>query len=224
MDIREQIGNRITKSRKALGITIKELSIRIGTLSAARISNWEQGTRSPGPIEAKQLAEELHVSASYILCLTESPEGGLSLTGGKGTRFIPVLTMKEAPLAKELLQSNAEHSLLFDEREKAVVVDHFNKTHPSASLYAVTVEDSSMQAEFGPGDLVIVDADRNPNPGDHVLAYFPVKKQTVLRKYGETEGCLFQLLANNELWATLNVKGEDEVVLCGVVVEHRRYL
>ena len=53
MDIREQIGNRITKSRKAVGITIKELSARIGTLSAARISNWEQGTRSPGPIEAK---------------------------------------------------------------------------------------------------------------------------------------------------------------------------
>ena len=75
MDIREQIGNRITRSRKALGITIKALSERIGSLSAARISNWEQGTRSPGPIEAKLLASELHVSASYLLCLTDSPEG-----------------------------------------------------------------------------------------------------------------------------------------------------
>ncbi len=57
-----------------------------------------------------------------------------------------------------------------------------------------------------------------------MLAYFPAKKQTVLRKYGEAEGCLFQLLASNELWATLNVKGGDKDVVCGVVVEHRRYL
>lgn len=224
MDIREQIGNRITKSRKALGITIKELSSRIGTLSAARISNWEQGTRSPGPNEAKLLAAELHVSASYILCLTDSPEGELSLTGGAGARFIPVLTMKEAPHAKELMQSNAERSLLFDEREKAVVVDRFNQSHSNACLFAATVEDTSMQPEFRPGDLVIIDVDRHPNPGDHVLAFFPTKKQTVLRKYGESEGCLFQLLASNELWATVNVKGATDTAIAGVVVEHRRYL
>ena len=224
MDIREQIGNRITKSRKALGITIKELSSRVGSLSAARISNWEQGTRSPGPIEAKLLASELHVSASYIVCLTDSPEGEMSLTGGAGARFIPVLTMKEAPHAKELMQSDAERSLLFDEREKAVVVDHFNKSHANACLFAVTVEDTSMQPEFRPGDLAIIDVERTPNPGDHVLAYFPAKKQTVLRKYSEAEGCLFQLLATNELWATVNVKDATEAEIAGVVVEHRRYL
>ena len=224
MDIRAQIGNRITKSRKAVGITIKELSARIGTLSAARISNWEQGTRSPGPVEAKLLAGELHVSASYILCLTDSPEGELSLTHGGGARFIPVIAMQEAHRAKEMMQSNVEQSLSFDAREKSVVVDPFNKSHANACLFAVTVEDTSMQPEFNPSDLVVVDAERVPNPGDYVLAYFPMKKQTVLRKYGEAEGCLFQLLASNELWATVNVKSGDEAVVCGVVVEHRRYL
>lgn len=223
MDIREQIGNRITKSRKTLGITIKELSARIGSLSAARISNWEQGTRSPGPNEAKMLAEELQVSASYILCLTESPQGEIFLAKGRGTRFVPVLTMKEAPHARELIQSKSEQSLLFDGYEKAVVVDHFNKSQASACLFAVVVEDSSMQGTFDGDSLVIVDADRVPSPGDYVLAYFPAKKQTVLRKYGEAEGCLFQLLASNELWATVNVKQNDEAVFCGVVVEDRRY-
>ena len=224
MNFREQIASRITKARKAKGITIKELSARTETLSPARISNWEQGTRSPGPVEAKLLASVLHVSASYLLCLTDSPEGELTLIGEGGARFVPVLMMKEAPHAKELIQSNAERSLLFDAREKAVVVDHFNKSNANACLFAVTVEDSSMQPEFSPGDLVIVDAERVPNPGDHVLAYFSAKKQTVFRKYGEAEGCLFQLLANNELWATVNVKSGDEAMVCGVVVEHRRYL
>ncbi|HBI21192.1 MAG TPA: XRE family transcriptional regulator [Legionella sp.] len=224
MNLKDQIASRITKARKAKGITIKELSARIGTLSAARISNWEQATRSPGPSEAKLMAGVLHVSPAYLLCLTDNPKGELTLTGEDGARFVPVLMMKEAPHAKEMIQSNAEPSLLFDDREKAVVVDHFNKSNVNACLFAVTVEDSSMQPEFSPGDLVVIDAERAPNPGDHVLAYFPPRKQTVLRKYGEAEGCLFQLLANNELWATVNVKGGDEAVVCGVVVEHRRYL
>ncbi|WP_457604303.1 helix-turn-helix domain-containing protein, partial [Legionella pneumophila] len=73
MDIREQIGNRITKARKELGITIKELAERTAELSPARISNWEQGTRSPGPMEAKLLADQLNVSAAYLLCLTDNP-------------------------------------------------------------------------------------------------------------------------------------------------------
>ena len=224
MDIREQIGNRITKSRKALGITIKELSSRVGSLSAARISNWEQGTRSPGPVEAKLLAAKLNVSASYILCLTDSPEGELSLSSSSGTRFVPVLTMIEAPYAKELIQSGSEPTLLLNGREKSVVVDTFNKAQANSCLFAVVVEDTSMQPEFNLGDLVIVDADRTPRPGDYVLACLTDKQQTVLRKYSEAEACLFQLLAKNELWATVNVKSAADVVVCGVVVEHRRYL
>lgn len=224
MDIKEQIGKRITKCRKELGITIKELSARIGTLSAARISNWEQCTRNPGPAEAKLLAEQLNVSASYLLCLTDNPQGELMPSSKNAMRFVPVLTLKEALHAKELMQTNAEQALLFDEREKSVVVDRLNKSYTSAYLFAVTIEDTSMQPEFSPSDLIIVDAERTPQPGDHVLVYFPSKKQTVLRKYGEAEGCLFQLLASNELWATVNVKSDDEGLVCGVVVEHRQYL
>jgi transcriptional regulator with XRE-family HTH domain len=224
MNFKEQIAGRITKARKAKGLTIKALSASIGTLSAARISNWEQGTRSPGPEEAKQLASVLHVSAAYLLCLTDIPEGELTLTAEGGARCVPVLLMKEASHVKELMRSHAERSLLFDAREKSVVVDHVNQHNANACLFAVTVEDASMQPEFSPGDLIIVDITRSPNPGDHVLVYFPLKKQTVLRQYGEAEGCLFQLLANHELWVTVNVRAEDEVVMCGVVVEHRRYL
>lgn len=220
MDIKDQIGSRITKSRKAVGITIKELSARIGELSAARISNWEQGTRSPGPVEAKLLADQLKVSASYLLCLTNNPDGELSLNNGSGARFVPLLTMKEASQTNFSL----DQRLLCDEREKAVVVDHLNQSTTDARLFAVVVEDSSMQPILNTGDLVIINADRTPNPGDLVLAYFPLKNQTILRRYGEAKDCLYQLLASNELWATINIKNEADVILCGVVSEFRRYL
>lgn len=216
MDIREQIGNRITQARKTLGITIKTLSERTQTLSPARISNWEQGTRSPGPVEAKLLAQSLNVSASYLLCLTDNPQGELTHTSGHAHRFIPVLAMTDAHNAKDLIAGS--------NTERTIVVDGFNKSQNSKCLFAVTVEDNSMQPQFNAGDLVVVDAELSAKPGDYVLAYLPEKKQSVLRKYGEASGSVFQLLASNELWATVNVKQEDEAAVIGVVVEHRRIL
>ncbi len=219
MDIKKEIASRITKSRKEIGITIKELSARIGTLSAGRISNWEQGTRSPGPVEAMLLAKQLQVSASYLLCLTSNPQGELSSTTGNGPRFIPVLTMKDASHAKEILDVNSDDFYA----EKIVVVDEFNKSRNSDCLFALSVEDNSMEP-IKHDDLVIIDGDLTPNPGDYVLVYLTAKKQTVLRKYGEADGCVYQLLAGNELWATVSIKNESDAVIIGVVVEHRAYL
>jgi len=68
------IGNRIIHARKANGWTIKTLAERTG-FGIARIGNWEQGTRSPGPLEAKVLAQELKVAASWLLYLSDDPHG-----------------------------------------------------------------------------------------------------------------------------------------------------
>ncbi|MBA2649355.1 MAG: LexA family transcriptional regulator [Legionella sp.] len=216
MDIREQIGNRITKSRKQLGITIKELASRTKELSPARISNWEQGTRSPGPLEAKMLAQQLAVSASYLLCLTDNPEGELIPNAENNLRHIPILSMKETPYAKEILGP--------DTFEKTTVVDAYNPSFKSPILFAAIVEDSSMQPEINPHDMVIIDGGLEPKPGQYILIYLTQKKQTVLRQYGEADGCLFQLLAKSDLWATVSIKQADEVQMIGVVVEIRKYL
>lgn len=74
MNMKKMIGSRIAQARKANGLTIKELSEKTG-LSASRIGNWEQGTRSPGPEEAKRLSNELKIAASWILCITDNPQG-----------------------------------------------------------------------------------------------------------------------------------------------------
>ncbi len=72
--MKKNIGSRVAQARKANGLTIKELAERTG-LNASRIGNWEQGTRSPGSIEAKLLSRELKVAASWLLVLTDDPNG-----------------------------------------------------------------------------------------------------------------------------------------------------
>lgn len=74
MNIKKMIGSRITQARKANGVTIKVLAERT-RLGATRIGNWEQGTRSPGPEEAMTLSKELFVAASWLLCITDKPQG-----------------------------------------------------------------------------------------------------------------------------------------------------
>ena len=217
MNLKEQIASRITQARKAQGITIKALSTRIGTLSAARISNWEQGTRTPGPGEATLLSKQLGVALAWLFCATNNPRGEFLDNAGDGMSYVPVLSMQDATQAKEILSVDGDIS------SSMIAVDGFNPSNKSKALFAVRVEDNSMQPHFNSGDMVVVDGEAAPKPGDYVLSYLIAKKQVVLRKYGEANGCLFQLLASNELWAMVNVKSEQEAVVCGVVIERRQY-
>lgn len=218
--LRTTIGNRITQARKQMGITIKELAARTGSLSAARISNWEQGTRSPGPAEAKQLSEQLNVSASYLLCLTDNLAGELVQRTQSKFCYIPILSLKDIPHAKEILSTKEAVEV-----NQTIVIDECNTSYNDEGvLFAARVEDTSMQPQFNPRDMIIVNTQLAPNPGDYVLAYLVGKKQVVLRKYSEADNCLFQLLVHNELWANINVQQQSEVQLVGVVVESRQYL
>jgi SOS-response transcriptional repressor LexA len=216
MNIKEIIGSRIKSCRKVLGLTTKELAERIGTLSSSRISNWEQGTRSPGPNEAKLLSEHLEVSASYLLGLTDNPHGELSYGVINHIRHIPLLNMKEAASMSELLQSDA-----IAKNEKTIVVDMFNPSLNSNSLFGVLVEDNSMQPDFQIGTIVVIDGDKQPKPGDFVLVNLFSKNQVLLRKFGEVEGCLFQLIPSNDLWASNNIKQKEEVEILGIATEIR---
>jgi len=228
MEIRQEIGSRISASRKELGITIKELSKRTEELSAARISNYEQGTRSPGPMEAKALAKALQVSASYLLCLTDDPRGEVAHKTNMLPTYAPVLTMNEAHTGKQKTQATTNRlALLSNEIEKITLED---KTGAIAgeNAFAVRVNDSSMHPTFCEGDIVIIDPDRQPNPGQLIIAHVKSSKQNLLRKFRECEDdagkICFELIPLNPDWRTLVLSNEIETTIVGTVIEHRRYL
>ena len=103
------------------------------------------------------------------------------------------------------------------------MVDEFNKARHGVPLFAVQLEDASMKPVFDEGDTIVIAADVVPKPCDYVLVFLPAKNQTVLRQYREADDCLFQLIASNEFWTTVNVKKADEAVIIGVMVERRQY-
>lgn len=61
-----EIGNRIRKYRKELGISQKQLAEKIG-VSNGRVSNWEQGINRPDADMLAGICSALKVSPSSLL-------------------------------------------------------------------------------------------------------------------------------------------------------------
>lgn len=71
VSLKEEIGRRIRDARNRKGWSQEELARETGWLKKSRIGNYEQGTRTPGPEEARALANPLGVSAAWILCVDD---------------------------------------------------------------------------------------------------------------------------------------------------------
>lgn len=70
MDYKKEAGKRLRSAREQKGLTLAELSKRVGgLLSPSRLSNYEQGTRMIGTNEALALHSILGVQPSHLLCV-----------------------------------------------------------------------------------------------------------------------------------------------------------
>lgn len=95
----------------------------------------------------------------------------------------------------------------------------------SAFAFAVRVLGDSMEPDFIEGDIVIIDPEVKPTPGEFVLARD--KNDVLFRKYREdgvnSEGINhFALIPLNKDYVQIASRGYD-VRIIGTMVEHRIY-
>lgn len=228
MDIRKKIGIRIYQSRKACELSIKELAEKTGTLSAARISNWENGTRSPGPNEAILLAKALNVAASYLLCLSDDVRGELSLQETVLPQAIPIIPLTETNQDKKSLKKLTKDASPFSDSQPTISLEYRSKEHVGKNIFATVIVDASMNPKFSSGDILIVDPERKPQPGDFVLVHINRTNENIIRKYRESDqqsakNISYELIALNSDWATIRVSSATEADILATVIEHREY-
>lgn len=73
MDYKKEIGRRIKLAREEKGWILEDLQRKTDdVLSVSRISNYEQGTRMPGPSEAVILAKALGKRAAWIMAVDDA--------------------------------------------------------------------------------------------------------------------------------------------------------
>lgn len=218
MNIKEKIGHRIMAERKAKGLTRKALAELTGELKVSRINNYERGDRTPGPTEIKLLADALEVSPSYLMCLTDNREGKLSKSLGMGT-LIPVLDYKQATDASASIQKIKED---VDSQVEFIPVSTNVGDSLGKNAFALKIKDDSMAPEFRVNDVIIVDPDSQPKPGDFVVALIEAEQEVILRKYKQLSAAKdlqeFELIALNKDWADIRVASTDmqaQIIGCG---------
>lgn len=219
--MKKDIANRIRESRKASGLTLKALASKTHEFSQARIGNWEQGTRSPGPQEAKVLGAALGVSAAYLLGLSNSPKGDLFLNTEYLPRYVPLIALDQTPITEKSLQEIIKNLSPYSKDRNKVPLNYENELNAGPFTFAAKITDNSMSPEFKPSDIIIADPEREPKPGDFVIAQIGSTK--IIRKYREIsslseKSAAFELIPLNPDWAMSKISDPKEGKILATIV------
>jgi SOS-response transcriptional repressor LexA len=133
-----------------------------------------------------------------------------------GMRAYPVISKIQAGRVKEM-------SCPYEPGDGYGVVYGDNNSSPWA--FFLEVDGDSMLPEFNEGDLVLIDPEVIPRPGDYVAARNS-KREATFKKYrvrgiSELGVEIFELVPLNEDYATIR-SDEHSLVVIGTMVEHRR--
>ena len=209
---------RIRELRKKHGLTQQKLGELIGVKKSS-ISQWENDEHSPSGDNLAQLSKVFGVSAHWLATGKGSPE--LSNVEPavipQGNR-VPILSYVQAGNWREM----CEQASNFDGNVEYVSVG--GEIGPYG--FGVWLRGDSMVPLFKEGDLIIVDPDEGPQPGDYVVAKNGSGEAT-FKKYrprgiDENGQEVFELVPLNDDYPTMH-SDRQHIQIIGVMVEHRSY-
>lgn len=219
LNIKKEIGRRILEARKARGLTLKELGELAGNLKQTRLTNWEQGTRAPGPEEIKQLAQALDVSPAFLMCLSDEKQ---VIKAKNPSQLIPLLDHRQAGNAKLHIDTIREQELSGD----VIFISVSTELLPelSAEAFALKMVDDSMTPEIRVNDILIIDPAISPKPGNYVTVKIGNKSEVIICQYKKLSYTSpeFELLTLNDHWPNVKVADDVHVEIIGVVVQKTR--
>lgn len=216
LNIKKEIGRRILEARKAKGLTLKALGELAGDLKQTRLTNWEQGTRTPGPEEIKRLAKALDVSPAFLMCLSDDIQVKKTKSP---SHLIPLLDHHQACDAKLHIHAIREQGTTNDVVFISVSAVLLPKLSDEA--FALKMLDESMMPEIRVGDVLIIDPSVYPKPGDYVVVKVADKPETIVCQYKKLSYTSpeFELLTLNDNWPNIKVADNFEIEIIGRVMQ-----
>lgn len=214
-DIKKLIGQRIQVERKAKGLTQAKLAELAGGLKQPRVNNWEQGIRTPGPEEIKQLAKVLEVSPAFLMCLTDRKQPH-PLDKNYVGALIPLLSPEQLDNPQHWIQSIREGE--YDGEITFIPITRELAKMIGGNAFALKMEDESMEPELRPDDILIVNPDATPKPGNIVVVKSDDNPEVIIRRYKQLSisksSLQFELLATNKNWPDIK---SHELVKCKIL-------
>jgi SOS-response transcriptional repressor LexA len=218
LNIKKEIGKRILEARKAKGLTLKALGELAGNLKQTRLTNWEQGTRAPGPEEIKQLAQALDVSPAFLMCLSDDVQVKKTKSP---SHLIPLLDHHQACDTelhiKAIRKQGTANDVIFISVSAALL-------ELSDEAFAIKMKDESMTPEIRLNDVLVIDPSVAPKPGDFVVVKVVDKSEIIVCQYKKLSYTSpeFELVTLNDNWPNIKVTDNLEMEIIGVVFQNIR--
>lgn len=207
---------RIKELRKKHGLTQQKLGELIGVKKSS-ISQWENDEHSPSGDNLAQLSKVFGVSAHWLSTGKGSPEPSNVEPAviPQGNR-VPILSYVQAGNWREM----CEQATTFDGNVEYVTAS----VDIGPCGFGLWLRGDSMLPQFKEGDLIIVDPDEAPQPGDYVVAKNGSNEAT-FKKYrprgiDENGQEVFELVPLNDDYPTMH-SDRQHIQIIGVMVEQR---
>jgi len=110
---------------------------------------------------------------------------------------------------------------------EAIGIDPELAAHLSRVAFALKVQGASMEPEFSAGDVIIVDPNIQPRPGDFVVAKLDGEEKATFKRYRDRgtdqDGTrVIELVPSNPDYPTLRIDSSNPGKIIATMVEHRR--
>lgn len=204
------LASRIRQKRDALGLTQTEAAEKAG-ITQQSWADLENGkTKKPRNIIG--IGHALDCDPTWLLT-GDNIQPAVSL----GTRKIPLISYVQAGnLAYSEPISELDGSFEYVLTDQDLSIDAF----------ALKIEGDSMEPDFKSGDVIIVDPEIEPHPGEFVVAKNGNHEAT-FKKYRPTHIELdgtqhFELVPLNDDYPVLDSE-KMNITIIGTMVEHRIY-
>jgi SOS-response transcriptional repressor LexA len=216
------MGSETRVPQKALGENIKRLREQKGLsqfdlaskaeIDQGNLSKLERGQMPYIPESLYRMAQVLGVPLSLLLSQSDELEM-VDIT----SKRVPVLDHVQAGAWTEV---NGQPS------ESDVHEYVLSNSELSSSSFAMYIRGDSMRPEFGEGDLIIVDHEIEPRPGDYVVAVNGSGEATFKRYrvkgVNESGQNVFELVPSNPDFPTMR-SDVTQIRIIGTMVEHRKF-
>ena len=187
-------------------------------VSAQTLTNWSsRGVSKEGRLNASRIigCRPLWIESGEG-AMVDDPNVNLGLKLYPDRRGYPIISAIQAGNWREIVDSfprgGADEYIMASNRY-------------SAHTFALRINGNSMEPEFKEGDVVVIDPDVRPSPGDYVVAKNHDEAAT-FKKYrprGIMDGQeVFELVPLNEDYAIMR-SDQQPMHIIGTMMEHTRY-
>ncbi|MBG6029243.1 S24 family peptidase [Proteus columbae] len=204
------LADRVKTRRDALGLTQTEAAEKAGIRQQSWASIEDGSTKKPRNIIS--IARALECDAGWLMM-------------GDNIQPIHDINTKKLPLISYVQAGNLVHSVPItdcDGEFEYILTDQ----ELSQSAFALKIEGDSMEPDFKSGDVIIVDPEIKPHPGEFIVAANNEREAT-FKKYRPTRidtngNEHFELVPLNSDYPTLSSENTPLMII-GTMIEHRIY-